>query len=511
LDGAEAVGVAEDIRAEEVLDLLSELVEHSMAVAETGGAYSVRYKMLEPVCQYAQELLERSGETEVVRSRHARLFLALAQRTYPELRGARQVEGLNRLAQDNDNLRAAMSWLLFEGDAKSAARLGHSLWPYWYFRLQVREGLAMMEAVLESESELPPILRIEANVAAGTMVYARGDMEATERYGKKLLGLSRQMGGDASAEGWGEMGLGLVEMDRGNFEASTGHLKGSLPFLYECGELAQAASVHHALGVVSMLQDDHELASSWFEEGLALARRVGDRVGIYDALYNLAQVALIRGDRGMAKSGFEEAMALSEQIGDRPMMAYCLEGLAAMAGTQGKMERLACLFGAAEGFFTTLGLPVSNWLAAKSPEQGYGREQRHQGQLYKPSRSLYQRLITHARAELGEEAFEAAWAEGRGMSFEQAVEYARSGEEAALPSVAVSGQPSASTGATRLTRREEALTALVAQGLTNRQIATELSISEHTAATHVARILKKLGLRSRAQIGSWLSEQQKPR
>ena len=58
-----------------------------------------------------------------------------------------------------------------------------------------------------------------------------------------------------------------------------------------------------------------------------------------------------------------------------------------------------------------------------------------------------------------------------------------------------------------LTRREKEIVTLVARGITNRQIASELSISEHTAATHVRRILKKLGLQSRSQIGSWLTEQ----
>ena len=69
-------------------------------------------------------------------------------------------------------------------------------------------------------------------------------------------------------------------------------------------------------------------------------------------------------------------------------------------------------------------------------------------------------------------------------------------------------QPSASTKADLLTRREEEVVTLVARGLTNRQISTELWISERTVGNHVAKILHKLGLRSRAQIASWATEHQ---
>jgi DNA-binding NarL/FixJ family response regulator len=94
------------------------------------------------------------------------------------------------------------------------------------------------------------------------------------------------------------------------------------------------------------------------------------------------------------------------------------------------------------------------------------------------------------------------------MALEEAVSYAlEEEEESDTLTTTASGEPSAGQTPVALTRREEEVGALVAQGLSNRQIATELSISEHTAATHVRRILKKLGLQSRAQIGSWLTQQ----
>jgi DNA-binding NarL/FixJ family response regulator len=90
------------------------------------------------------------------------------------------------------------------------------------------------------------------------------------------------------------------------------------------------------------------------------------------------------------------------------------------------------------------------------------------------------------------------------MPLEQAIEYALSREEE--PHTLVAGQqPLADEPTERLTSREREVVVLVAQGLTNRQIASELSVSEHTVGNHVGRILKKLGFSSRALIAAWIA------
>jgi serine/threonine-protein kinase PknK len=119
----------------------------------------------------------------------------------------------------------------------------------------------------------------------------------------------------------------------------------------------------------------------------------------------------------------------------------------------------------------------------------------------------YEGLMTYARSVLDDEvAWEAAWAQGRAMTPEEAIEYAL-GTEGEPPAVSVpQEEPSAERHPVTLTKREQEVAVLVAQGLTNRQIASELGISEHTVATHVRKILKKLGFHSRAQIASWVTE-----
>jgi non-specific serine/threonine protein kinase len=294
--------------------------------------------------------------------------------------------------------------------------------------------------------------------------------------------LSRQAGGDPYAEAYGRQNLGLVAVSRLDYQKATAQLEEALPLYLECGDMWAAAQAHILLGIVLILQNNHDKATPRVEEGLAMAHRVGDSTGVYMALYNLALVALIQGKYELASSRFGEGMALSMQMEDQAHIAYCLEGLAAVAGMQEKVERSVHLFGAAEELLEDLGVPVYC--------------------CYNPDRSLYERTIADLRILLGEAAFEEAWAEGKKMTLEEAVAYGQSGRG----TVPFAPTPQRNGERPSLTRREEEIAALVAQGLTNRQIASELSISEHTAATHVARILRKLDLHSRSQLTAWVTE-----
>ncbi|HZB11115.1 MAG TPA: LuxR C-terminal-related transcriptional regulator, partial [Rubrobacter sp.] len=187
-----------------------------------------------------------------------------------------------------------------------------------------------------------------------------------------------------------------------------------------------------------------------------------------------------------ARRLFEEGLTPSAESGDETNVAYCLEGLAASAASEGRLERAAGLWGAAEA------------LLEKIEVAAY---------IYAPDRSVYQGQVRAARARLDEGAWQTAWTEGRAMTPERAIEYAFSEEVEREPPtlVAVPEQqpPPADEPTERLTTREQEVALLVGRGLTNRQIAQELSISEHTVANHVRKILKKLGLRSRIQISSF--------
>jgi predicted ATPase/DNA-binding XRE family transcriptional regulator len=401
LEAAEAVGAGGGVVDEEVLDLLGNLVEQSLVVAEQDpGSAEARYGMLEPVKQYALERLEAGGEAEEARRRHAAFFLEFAELAYRQLMGSRQLEWLGRLDRETANLRAAMSWSL-DNEAETAARLGWALRPYWWLRGSHDEGRRWMEEVLTHE--LPPSLRGRAANVAAAMAYMQGDFEAAERYCAQSLEMALQSG-DALLEGYSWMGLGLVALSGEDFEAAVSCMEKALPLLQRSEELTSISATHVWLGTALLARNDEERAVSMFEEGLALARRMGDRSAAYIALYNLAQLSLARRDYDGAATIFEEGITLSEQMRDQANLAYFLEGLAVVAGKREEAERSARLSGAAEGLLEAVGAAVYNY--------------------YQPDRSLYQRTVSATRSRLGEEAFEEARAEGRSMTFEQAVAYA---------------------------------------------------------------------------------------
>jgi predicted ATPase len=131
LEAAEEVCSGEGIEQDDVLDILSKLVDKSLVVAEAWPISvegELRYRMLEPIRQYCQERLAESGEADATRDRHAASFLALAEKAGPELRGPRQVLWLKRLDTEQNNVRAALAWLLGKGESQTAARIGWSLW-----------------------------------------------------------------------------------------------------------------------------------------------------------------------------------------------------------------------------------------------------------------------------------------------------------------------------------------------------------------------------------------------
>ena len=409
LEAAEAVGSAGEVGAEDALASLGRLVEQSLVTARTAwDSNGSRYGMLEPVRQYAGEKLEESGDAGRVSRIHAAFFLALAEQAYPELRGPRQREWLDRLERENGNLRAAMGWTLSAGDDGTTARLSWALWVFWWLRGYQREGRRWMEELLEHN--LSASLRTIALAVAGTMDYTQGHYESCERHMQESLDLAREVG-DKVRAAHAVYCLGTVALNGQDLETARSWLEEALSLYLEAGDNYQMVSnVHVRLGTILLIQGDHYRAAAAIEEGLALARKLGDGIGINDALYVLAQVAQARGDHDLAARRFEEGVSLSKEMGDRANLGYYLEGLAVVAGVRGEAERSVCLFGAAEGMLEAVDAPVYDY--------------------FEPNRSLYERTKARVRSRLGESAFEEAWKQGQVMTFEQAVKYALKGDEA---------------------------------------------------------------------------------
>ena len=212
------------------------------------------------------------------------------------------------------------------------------------------------------------------------------------------------------------------------------------------------------------------------QEGLALARELGDKISINLALHNLGYISSRQGDIKQAAKWYGEGLSHAQEIGDEAQIGWHLIGLASVAAAEGKPRRAACLFGAAE---MQLDINVS----MNAVEQ-----------------AEYTRTVEGVRSKLGEQAFTAAWAEGRTQTPEQALEASEQvSEQVSAPQSSASiSLPRAPAYPDGLTAREVEVLNLLALGLTNKEIATRLVISLRTVTTHLSSIYSKTGVNTGA-------------
>lgn len=521
LEAAESVGTGGSIDAGDVLELLSMLVDKSLVVAEESWETGARYRLLEPIRQYAREKLSVSGEGEAVGRRHAAFFLALAEEAEPELKGPRQARWLDRLETEHDNFRAALSWSLGRG-VDLGPRIACALRLFWYTRGYLSEGRTYLEAAARSDVA-PATVRAKALVGLGWIAEPQGDYERASAAYEESLKLYRECDdkkGVASALG----DLGSLALDQGDYEQAGSLLEESLRLHRELESREDVIGVLDGLGVLASAKGDRDQSISFFSEALVLSRGLGNVRRTASSLGNLGITMLVHGDTEEATVLLEESLAQFRNIGDisniavglvysalaaltqgdherarvlckeslellqksenRQLIADCLEVLAAATAAQGRAQRAARLWGAAEALRAEIGVPLQ-------PEDS----------------KLLDPYLAAARLSLGENAWQTSLAEGRAMVPEQSVDYALSAEDPILPRRATHrwrGNVAA------LSPRGEEVAILVSRGLTNRQIASELSISEHTVATHITKILKRLGLNSRSSLSSWVAERGLP-
>lgn len=511
LEAAEAVCAGDGIEEEEILDLLSRLVDKSLANID--AKETARYRFLEPVRQYARDRLEESGEADEVRRRHAEFYLAFAERAERELSGPEQVYWMDRLETEYDNIREALGWVLNEGDGNKGElglRLAAALWRVWYLRGHLNEGRLWIEEMLALDDGGLAATRARALGGAGYLAWHQGDFGRAEALFEESLALARQGGYKrdiaAALNGLGRVasyGRGDIVAARANFDEAlslyreSGDRWGVAMSLYFSGvaeafgddpaaavplldeALAMFREVEDwegiadsvgVMGMVSLGQGEYPKARRLLEESQEIMKSLGDKGAVAKTLSALGDVALGEGDPEAAYGLYEQALAILKDVDDKWWIAWCLEGMAGVAAAQRDLGRAARLFGAAAALRDVMGAP-------RPPLQ----------------RANYERRLASARAESDEASFEAAWEEGREMAPEEAVEHALEMGDVSI----TEPQPD-------LTPREREIAELVGKDLTNRQIAGRLDISRKTVDNHVSRILKKLGAKSREEVASRL-------
>lgn len=405
LEAAEAVGPADGTSA---LAALEALVEHSLVLvsrppASGGRGYQEsRYRMLEPVRQYARERLDEEGRSAAALGRHAGFYLSLAEEASSRLWGPLQAEYLERLDRDGDNLRSALEWALGEREDELAGRMCWALWLFWWIRGHHREGRRLSEAALALEP--PAALRARVLPVAAAMAYTENDYAVAEAYWIEGLSLSREAG-ESLVEGYCSAGKGLAEIVRADYARANQSIAAAIPLLERAGDEALVTLARVWLGTTLLMQNDPRAAERSIEEGLRSARRRRDALCTYVALYNLAQLAMSREEPEAAAEALREGIELSGYTKDRANLAHFLDALSAVCALrEGRAERSAVLAGAAEGMLGEVGAPVYNF--------------------YRPDPLLKSRASEKARKELGEAAVEKLRDRGRALSFEEAVSYA---------------------------------------------------------------------------------------
>ncbi len=437
LDAAEAVCAGDGIAATQVLELLASLESKSLLLLEDADTPEDqgRYRLLETVRQYAAERLHERGEEAAARDRHLAWYVALTEGAEQQLRGPDQGRWLAMLEAEHDNLRAAMGWARDQGAAEDGLRLAGSLWRFWWTRGYLAEGRGWLEAALAGDRG-SPMARAKALTGAGNLAYQQGDYGRAASLHEEALELRRALE-DMQGIAASLHSLGIVAHQQGEFERAAelyedalarsraladkagmagllgnlghvAHAQGhharavalveeALTLFRELSDMRNIAASLHLLGNLAHEQGDHLRAMAMHEEALALFRVLGDTLGIAGSLNILGRVAFAQCEYVRAEQHFEEGMRLCRTMGAQDELAEGLEGLVWVAAATGEPGRAARLGGAAEALREALGVP-----------------------LVLERRAAHELALLAVRPALGE-AFEAAWAMGRGLTLDEAV------------------------------------------------------------------------------------------
>jgi DNA-binding CsgD family transcriptional regulator/tetratricopeptide (TPR) repeat protein len=428
----------------------------------------MRYRLLETVRQYALEKLGESGEADMVRERHARYYLTLAEEAESELMGAQQEAWLGRLEVEHDNLRAVLARALENGEFDLGLKVAGSLGGFWLVRGRLSEGRRWLEAALEGRIGASDSARARALLRAGLIAREQGDQERSVELLGEALALARKLG-DKTTAASALLNLGWAALLRDELQRASELTQESLTLQRETNDYVGVARALTVLGLLANARGDHERAMALHEESLGLAREVQEASGIVLSLMLGALASLGQGNHRRAGELCEEGLESSWRLKMVHPTASHLQIAASVAGSQGQPVLSARLWGAAEASLASVGL-----------------------ELAPLERRFYEPYIAAARSRIGAVAFEAAWAEGRKMTIDEAVQYTLESSDAPEGVEASLAYPAG------LSAREAEVLRLVAQGMTNSLVAQRLYLSPRTVGGHLRSVYRKLGVTSRA-------------
>jgi predicted ATPase/DNA-binding CsgD family transcriptional regulator len=479
LDAAEGICAGDGLAPEDMLDLVTSLVDKSILNRDENGDV-VRYRLLDSLREFGTERLRHSGEYGAVRRRHRDWYAELAGRSDADWIGPRQAEWQTRLSLEHADIRAALDFSLAEpGEAQVALRTALALHWYWFTRGGFSEGRHWLDQALARDPVLSEIrsralytdsmlAELQGDFAAAAILVERGD-DLAARLGSAYPRIHAALAG------------GFFGCLGGDPADAVTHFERALEILGTNGDTRCEVEAWLGLALASSLLGDAPRASACHERTLALLEPRGEVWYRSYSLWNLGFAAWLHGDQQRAANLFQKSLELKRMVDDPSGTGWSIEGMAWVAASEHDARRAATLLGAAASISEAMGT-----LAVPNP----GLVDAHQ------------HCEQQARQELSEGEYQAAYEHGMKLSLSDAIAYALREKAKVAP-------PADGPDKTMLTRREWEVADLIAEGLTNKEIAARLVISQRTAEGHVERILVKLGVTSRARVAAWITARAK--
>ncbi|NUR94398.1 MAG: ATPase [Kribbellaceae bacterium] len=468
LDGAEAVCSGDGIERDDVLGLVAGLVNKSIITRTPTGSPAVAgYDMLLTISQYGATRL--GDRTRAYRLRHRDYYRMLTAQWATDSFGPRQADLFLRTRREHHNLRTAIDFCLTEpGEEPVALELAAPIWTFWFAGL-LREGLRYLTRAIEAAPEPGPA-RALGLWAGCQLAMFLGEAELFERWRTECAELAERYDDDRLRARIAEVtGHNLIY--QGDLPAAVAQLEQALRGLRAAGDRHSEFNCLIQLSLATFF-----LADPRSEE---FGRQAYELAGSRDAVQSTAYALLVTGivqwrdheQYEVATRSFRDAIRSLRPLNDRTGIGFCVQALSWCAGSAAPDEWAARLMGASRAVWRS-GVIV---------------------QETTPYSRLDDQTRQRIRVAIGDAAFAAAFERGAAYGFDRTVALAL-GEDDVPDRSAEAGTER------RLTPREYEVAALIGEGLSNREIATRLTVSRRTAETHVEHILGKLGFTSRSQV-----------
>ncbi|MDI9979420.1 protein kinase [Rhodococcus sp. IEGM 1307] len=476
LDAAEGICGGDDLGSVTLVDVLTGLVDKSVLIREESGR-AVRYRLLETLREYGRERLRESGESDELRRRHVNWYMSLSARAWREWISPQQPAWIARLDREQPNLREAMEFCLNNPDPTNIGlRIANALGSFWNCRGIFGEGRHWLERLLDHHGSQPTEEQALALHTASMLAALQGDLPSATAALADLDAITTSIG-VPEIDLLRSFTAAFVALYSGDLTRAIEHFETSSAESRTQGDLHRHLASLVGLALSCALHDEPTRVSPLHQQVLALAEPLGECIF---RSYSLWVNGLVTWQQGAASTGAEsvrQGLRLNRLTGDLRGTAWCMQTLAWIAADMHQPRRAAVLMGAAATLRETMGSPTVSF----------------------PDMASYQHEAERqVRKSLGARVFDSEIRHGAAATFEDATAYAL-GEQPP--------DKASDSAAPALTRREQQVADLVAQGMTNREIAAKLVISQRTAQGHVEHILAKLGFTSRAQIAAWVVEQ----